>query len=59
MLVQDPFRLGYEAVRSLAQKLEGQAPARRLDLPVRIVVKSDLQNPDVRTLLFPPWLKRN
>ncbi len=59
MLVQDPFRLGYEAVRSLAQKLEGQAPARRLDLPVRIVVKSDLQNPEVRTLLFPPWLKRN
>ena len=35
MLVQDPDRIGYEAVRSLARKLRGETPPRRLDLPAR------------------------
>ncbi len=51
MLVQDPFRIGYEAVKSLARKLAGQVPARRLDLPVQSIIKSDLQKPEIRTLL--------
>jgi ribose transport system substrate-binding protein len=58
MLVQDPFRLGYEAVKSLTTKLSGQTPARRLDLPARAIVKADLDKPDVRALLFPDWQKR-
>ena len=58
MLVQDPFRLGYEAVKSLAAKLSGRTPARRLDLPARAIVKADLDQPDVRALLFPEWQKR-
>jgi ribose transport system substrate-binding protein len=57
MLVQDPFRIGYEAVKSLAEKLNGRAPVRRLDLPVRLIVKSDLAKPEVQALLFPDWLK--
>jgi len=51
MLVQDPFRIGYEAVKSLAMKLSGQTPPRRLDLPVRLLVRSDLDKPEVRALL--------
>jgi ribose transport system substrate-binding protein len=35
MLVQDPDRIGYEAVRSLTRKLRGKTPPRRLDLPAR------------------------
>ena len=57
MLVQDPFRIGYEAVKSLADKLSGRTPEKRLDLPARMIVKSDLDKPDVRALLFPEWLK--
>ena len=57
MLVQDPFRIGYEAVRSLAEKLNGRTPARRMELPVRLIVKSDLGKPEVQALLFPDWLK--
>jgi ribose transport system substrate-binding protein len=56
MLVQDPFRIGYEAVRSLAEKLAGKAPPKRLDLPARAIVKSDLDKPEVRALLFPKWM---
>jgi ribose transport system substrate-binding protein len=35
MLVQDPKRLGYEAVKALIEHLRGDSPQRRLDLPVR------------------------
>lgn len=58
MLVQDPFRIGYQAVQSLTEKLSGQTPAKRLDLPVRVIVKADLEKPDVKALLFPEWLKQ-
>ena len=58
MLVQDPFRIGYEAVKSLAEKLGGRTPAHKLDLPVRAIVRADLDKPDVRALLSPEWLKK-
>jgi ribose transport system substrate-binding protein len=57
MLVQDPYRLGFEAVKSLVQKLHGETPPKHLELPVRVIVKSDLQKPDVRALVQPEWLK--
>ncbi|HET8547493.1 MAG TPA: substrate-binding domain-containing protein [Bryobacteraceae bacterium] len=53
MLVQDPYRIGYEAVRSLAEKLAGRNPPKRLNLPARAIVKSDLDRPDVKALLSP------
>jgi ribose transport system substrate-binding protein len=57
MLVQNPFQLGYEAVKSLRDKLNGRTPVKRLELPARVILKSDLAKPDVRALLFPEWLK--
>jgi ribose transport system substrate-binding protein len=57
MLVQDPFRIGYEAVKSLAEKLSGHTPARRMELPARAIVKADLDKPEVRALLQPEWMK--
>jgi ribose transport system substrate-binding protein len=56
-LVQDPFRIGYEAVKSLSEKLNGRSPSKRLDLPARVIMKADLEKPDVKALLFPEWLK--
>ena len=53
MLVQDPVRIGYEAVKSLVLKLRGETPAHRLELPVREIVKADLAKPEVRELLSP------
>jgi ribose transport system substrate-binding protein len=53
MLVQEPFKLGYEAVRSLAEKLAGRTPPQRLDLPVRVISKADLANPEIVALLSP------
>ena len=51
MLVQDAFRIGYESVRALAQKLTGGTPAPRIDLPAREVVKADQKKPDIKALL--------
>jgi ribose transport system substrate-binding protein len=51
MLVQDAFRIGYETVRALAEKLRGGTPPQRVDLPVREVVKADLDKSDVKALL--------
>jgi ribose transport system substrate-binding protein len=55
MLVQDPYRIGYEAVRSLVMKLNGQTPPPQIDLKVRVIVKQDLDKPDVQALLEPRW----
>jgi ribose transport system substrate-binding protein len=57
MLVQDPYRIGYEAVRSLVMKLNGQTPPKQMDLKARVIVKEDLDKPDVQALLFPKWKK--
>jgi ribose transport system substrate-binding protein len=56
MLVQDPYRLGYEALKSLVEKLNGKTPPKKLELPVRVILKSDLDNPEVRALIEPKWL---
>jgi ribose transport system substrate-binding protein len=53
MLVQDAFRIGYEAVRSLAEKLKGGTPERRIDLPAREIRKADMDKPEVMALLKP------
>lgn len=54
MLVQDPYRIGYETVRALAEHLNGKQTAKRLDLPARLIVKADLDQPEVRALLKTP-----
>jgi len=55
MLVQDPYRIGYEAVRSLVEKLAGKTPAQTIALEVHEIRKNDLDKPDVQALLFPKW----
>jgi ribose transport system substrate-binding protein len=57
MMVQDPFRLGYESVRALYQKLNGQTPPKRQDLPARVVLKADLNKPEIQNLVEPKWLE--
>ena len=53
MLVQDAYRIGYEAVRSLVMKLNGQTPPPQMDLSVHVIRKQDLGQQDVQALLFP------
>lgn len=53
IVVQDPFKMGFEAVKTLVDKLHGQTPPKRIDLLARVIRKADLDNPDVHELLYP------
>jgi ribose transport system substrate-binding protein len=53
MVVQDPFKMGFEAVKTLVDKLNGKAPPKQIDLPARVIRKADLDKPDVHELLYP------
>lgn len=53
LVAQDPFKIGYQAVSTLVDKLHGKTPPRSIDLNARVVVKEDLTLPEVHALLFP------
>lgn len=53
MLVQDAFQIGYQTVHSLTEQLAGRTPARRVNIPARVIRKADMDNPDVQALLKP------
>jgi ribose transport system substrate-binding protein len=57
LMIQDPFRIGYEAVRTLIDKFNGKTPPKRIDLAARVITKDDLNKPDVHALLFPQLRK--
>jgi ribose transport system substrate-binding protein len=51
LIVQDPQRMGYEAVRTLVQKLDGKNPPKRVDMNAVLVEAKDLNEPNVKRLL--------
>jgi len=53
MVVQDPYRMGYEVVNLLADKLEAKTPPKQVDLGAQVVKRADLDRPEIRRLLFP------
>ncbi len=53
MVVQDPFQMGYQAVKSLVDKLNGATQPKRVDLPAHVIRREDLDKPEVRELLKP------
>lgn len=57
MIVQDPYRIGYEAVASLARKLNGSTPPKRIDLEARMITREDIKRPEVQALLSPELRK--
>lgn len=58
MLVQDAFRIGYEAVKSLSDKLTGKVPQRRLEIPARVLRTADLDKPEIQALIHPGFAAR-
>jgi ribose transport system substrate-binding protein len=53
LVAQDPFRMGFEAVKTLVDKLHGANPPKVIDLSATVVTKADLDRPEIKTLLFP------
>ncbi len=53
LVAQDPFRMGFQAVETLALKLQGTQPNKLIELPGIVVTKTDLSKPEIHALLFP------
>jgi ribose transport system substrate-binding protein len=59
LVVQNPFKMGYESVKALGMKLRGETPPPVVDSGVRLVTRQDMEQPDVVELLRPDiqrWL---
>lgn len=57
LVAQDPFKIGYEAVRAAALKLNGGTPPKEQPLPARLVTLDNLNDPDVQKQLNPDLKK--
>jgi ribose transport system substrate-binding protein len=53
LVAQDPFKIGFEAVRAVVEKLDGKKPLKKMDLSARVITKADLDQPEIKALLHP------
>jgi ribose transport system substrate-binding protein len=57
LVVQQPFRMGYEGVRAAVAALKHQPVEKRIDTGTVLVTRENLDTPDVQRLLSPPTEK--
>lgn len=57
LVVQNPFNMGYLAVKTMADHLRGKKVDKRIDTGARLVEKSNLADPAVKELLRPDLKK--
>lgn len=53
LVVQDPFKMGYESTRALIAHLKGQPVEGHIDSGVRLVKREEIDTPALKELLFP------
>lgn len=54
LIVQDPFKMGYEAIKALAQLVRGQGtPEKRIDTGAKVITKANMDTPEMQKLLNP------
>jgi ribose transport system substrate-binding protein len=53
LVVQDPFRIGYDSVKAAVDKLNGGTPEKIQNLPALLVTKDNLNDPAVQKQLNP------
>ncbi len=60
LVVQNPFNMGYVAVKTMVAHLRGEKVDKRVDTGARVVTKADLDDPAVKEMLQPDlkkWLE--
>ena len=57
LISQHPFKMGYEAVKAMADKLQGRPVPKRIDTGVEVITTQNLDDPQIKELLTPD-LKR-
>jgi ribose transport system substrate-binding protein len=53
LVVQNPYRMGYEGVKTLVDHLAGRTPPRRIDSGAVLVKRDELNKPEIQKLLNP------
>jgi ribose transport system substrate-binding protein len=53
LILQDPFQIGYQGMKTLLDFKAGRTPPRRVDLPPTLVTRENLNDPKVQQLLNP------
>jgi len=57
LVLQDPYRMGYDSVKAITRKLSGETPSARLDLPATLATRDDLAAGRVAKQLLPGFVK--
>lgn len=60
LVLQDPFNMGYLAVKTMVRHLKGEKVERRIDTGSKLVTKANMNEPEMKRLLAPElgeWLK--
>jgi ribose transport system substrate-binding protein len=50
LVIQDPYRMGYDGVKTIVDKLAGKTPERRIDTGVKLLTKENQDTPDIQKL---------
>jgi ribose transport system substrate-binding protein len=54
LVAQDPFRIGYDGVRMMMERLGGRTPPPAVDTGARLITPANLDDPDVLRLIAAP-----
>ncbi len=54
LVVQNPYRMGYEAVKTIIEHLQQKTPPKRIDSGATLVTRDNMNTPEVQKLLNPP-----
>lgn len=53
IVVQDPFKMGYEVTKAMAASLEGGVPVRELDSGAYLITTENIDTPEMQAVVFP------
>lgn len=51
LVLQNPFKMGYEGVKTIVDKLNGKQPERRIDTGVALLTKDNVDTPEIQKLI--------
>jgi ribose transport system substrate-binding protein len=57
LILQDPYRMGYDSVKAITRKLGGESPAPRIDLPATLATHDDLAAGRISKQLLPVFIQ--
>jgi len=57
LVIQDPFKMGYESVKTAAKKIAGQTVEKNRSLPAVLVTSENLDTPEIQAKISPDLKK--